>query len=58
MNTLLTETINNKEILINLDNVSCFIRIEDKVTLVCFNDDSDQAIKEEFDDIVSMLHGD
>ena len=58
MNTLLTETINNREILINLDNVSCFIRVDDKETLVCFNDDSDQAIKEEFDDIVSMLHGD
>ena len=58
MNTLLTETINNREILINLDNVSCFIRVDDKETLVCFNDDSDQAIKEEFNDIVSMLHGD
>ncbi len=58
MNTLLTETINNREILINLDNVSCFIRVDNKETLVCFNDDSDQAIKEEFDDIVSMLHGD
>ena len=58
MNTLLTETTSNKEILINLDNVDCFVREEDKVTLVFFNDDTHTSIKEEFDDIVDMLHGD
>ena len=58
MNTLLTETTSNKEILINLDNVTCFIYSDKKETIVCYNDDTTSVIKENFDDIVDMLHGD
>ena len=56
MNTLLTVTINNKEVLINLDNVTCFVKCKDNTTLVWFNDDSRANIKAEFDDIVKELH--
>lgn len=58
MNTLLTETIDNEETLINLDNVSCFKYIEENITRVYFNDTEFIDIKEYFENIVDMLHGD
>lgn len=56
INTLLAETTIGKKILINLNNVTCFLYSTDEETIVCYNDDTTSTIKKNFNDLVNILH--
>lgn len=56
MNTLLTTTTMNVEVLINLDKVNYFKNFKEGITLVNIGDNDDVYIQEYFCNIVEMLH--